>query len=247
MKSNFTKLVLLALLFVAVQGQAQTVVINEFMASNDTTAADADGEFDDWIELYNVSNSVVDLSGWYITDKTDNLTKFQLPSGITMQPAEYLIIWADEDSIQGTLHANFKLSAGGEAVILSDNLGQIVDSVTYWEQSADVGYARLPNGTGAFVLQAPTFNSTNSFPISTKNLAAENTFSIFPNPASRFLTIEIKEEMANNWVEVFDAQGKKLDEISINSNTIQVDVAKWDTGFYIFKYGEQVKKLLILK
>lgn len=225
---------------------AQTVVINEFMASNDTSAADADGEFDDWIELYNVSGTTVDMSGWYITDKEDNITKFQFQNGLSLAADEYLIIWADEDSIQGDLHANFKLSGNGEFVILSDASQNIIDSVSFGAQVTDVSYARFPNGTGNFVLQAPTFNAENS-PNSTFKIEKTFTFNIFPNPSSDFLNVEILENNSNDLFQIFDTNGKLIhSENTVNSN-FQVDLSIFKNGLYLLKYGDSVRQFLVIK
>ena len=50
-------------------------IISEFMASNDDTLLDGDGASSDWIEIYNLTDQTLDLQGWYLTDKIDNLTK----------------------------------------------------------------------------------------------------------------------------------------------------------------------------
>lgn len=226
--------------------KAQTVVINEFMASNDTTAADADGEFDDWIELYNISGTTVDMSGWYITDKADNITKFQFQNGLSLDADEYLIIWADEDSIQGDLHANFKLSSNGEVVILSDASQNIVDSVTFGAQVTDVSYARFPNGTGNFILQAPTFNAENS-PNSTSKIKKVFTFNIFPNPSSDFLNVEILENNATDLFQIFDVNGKVIHSENVVNSNFQVDLSIFKNGLYLLKYGNSVKQFLVIK
>jgi hypothetical protein len=111
-----------------------TVVINELMASNSSTMPDTYGEYDDWIELYNKSIFPVDLSGFRITDNPANLDKFIIPNNTILQPNNYLIIWADEDSSQGPFHANFKLSASGEQLFLLNPNAALVDSVSWGAQ-----------------------------------------------------------------------------------------------------------------
>jgi hypothetical protein len=225
---------------------AQTVVINEFMASNDTSAADADGEFDDWIELYNTSSSTVDMSGWYITDKADNITKYQFQNGLSLDADDYLIIWADEDSIQGDLHANFKLSANGELVILSDSMQNTIDSVSFGAQVTDVSYARFPNGTGNFILQAPTFNFENS-PNSTFKIKKTFDFNIFPNPSSDFLNVEILETNSTDLFQIFDANGKIIHSENVVNANFQVDLSIFKNGLYLLKYGNSVRQFLVIK
>ena len=144
------------------------VVINELMADNDNIIQDPQGDNDDWLELHNLTDSAVSLTGMYLSDKADNPTKWQFPDG-TMIPANgYLIVWLDEDhndedATEG-LHANFKLSKGGETVMLvgPDAQGNVVlDSVTFGNQETDVSYGRLPNGTGDFQVVAATPDGAN--------------------------------------------------------------------------------------
>jgi len=140
---------------------ASPIVLNEVMAKNATAAADEAGEYDDWIELYNTGTAAVDLTGWYLTDNPWNVTKWPIPAGTVLQPDAYLMVWADEDGAQGPLHANFKLDADGETLWLLDPSGQISNEVTWPALSADESYARVPNGTGPFTVQGPTFSANN--------------------------------------------------------------------------------------
>ena len=57
------------------------VVINELMADNDNTLADPQGDYDDWLELHNLTDSPVVLTGMYMSDKEDEPTKWQFPEG----------------------------------------------------------------------------------------------------------------------------------------------------------------------
>src|SRR5665647_3604800 len=77
--------------------QAEPVVINELMPVNSTTVADSYGEYDDWIELYNLSPSPQDLAGCYLSDKKSHRTKWKFPTGTSISGNGYLIIWADND------------------------------------------------------------------------------------------------------------------------------------------------------
>ena len=139
------------------------VVINEIMSINSSTVADQNGEFDDWIELFNLSANNIDVSGYYLSDKSSNLLKWQIPSGTTISGNGYLIIWADKDSTQIGLHSNFKLSSDGEVVILSKSDGIILDEIVYPAQTLELSYSRLPNGTGSFKWQNATFGKTNDY------------------------------------------------------------------------------------
>ena len=147
------------------QGLAQAskaVVINEFMASNTATLADPDGQFDDWIELYNTSSQPVDMVGMYLTDDLANPAKWQFPEGTTISSHGYLLIWADGDTLSAGLHAGFSLSAGGEELGLVNRDGTLIDSIVFQGQWSDVSYGRWPDGNDAWQYMAtPTPGKAN--------------------------------------------------------------------------------------
>lgn len=162
------------------------LVINEFMAKNSDAPGgvqDPEGEFDDWVELYNNTNQVVELEGYYLSDKMDNPLKWAFPSGTIIEPNGYLIIWADDDEDQEGLHTNFKLKAEGEALILSHADGTVIDSMSFGEQQENVSSARLPNGTGNFQQHIPTFDQNNDLVSDLDEIKKDLAITIFPNPA----------------------------------------------------------------
>ena len=130
-----------------------TLFINELMASN-STLLDPQGDADDWIELKNTGTAAIDLGGMYLSDNTSKPLKWQFPAGTTIAAGGYLLVWADDDDGDSPgLHANFKLSAGGESVVLSDidaRDNAVIDSVDFPAQTTDISYGRSPEGSGAF-------------------------------------------------------------------------------------------------
>jgi hypothetical protein len=121
------------------------VLISEFMASNGQTLADEDGEYPDWIELYNSGASSVNLDGWYLTDNASNLTKWRIPA-VTIQSKGFLIVFASSKNRTdpaATLHASFSLSASGEYLALIASDGMTVISAfapQFPEQFRDISY-----------------------------------------------------------------------------------------------------------
>jgi hypothetical protein len=147
--------------------EATPIVINELMAANDSTVQDPQGEYDDWIELLNVSDQEVDLSGMYLTDREDDLRKWAFPGGTTLAPGAYLVVWADgDDGDEPGLHANFRLSGSGEVVLLvdTDERGnELLDSMAFPAQEADVSFGRYPDGAEAFeILSFSTPGAANA-------------------------------------------------------------------------------------
>lgn len=163
------KIIILCLFILIIQSSCEKtkdqsvgdIVVNELMSLNSTVVADQDGEYNDWIELYNLSSLTIDISGYYLSDNKNNISKWQIPQGTSISGNGYLIIWADKDTTQIGLHANFKLSAAGEEVLFSKPDGTLVDEVSYPAQLLELSYSRLPNGTGTFKWQNATFDKTN--------------------------------------------------------------------------------------
>jgi hypothetical protein len=221
------------------------VVINEMMASNTQTAADQDGEYDDWIELYNTSANPVDLSGWFLSDNVDNLGKYDFPDGTVIGGHGFLIVWADEDGSQSGLHANFKLSASGEQLYLVNPDTAIVQEVIFFQQQTDKGYARVPNGTGNFVIQAPTFNQPNDL-----TNAAEETngdpsrLVIFPNPNSGQLTIKTTS-LGNDNLLIFNGVGQLVHTAQLTGGTISLQMENLPDGMYLARTGKETGRFVV--
>ena len=74
-------LILTAALLGSVQAEQSplSLVINEFMASNNSSVPDPQGQYEDWIEIYNFGSSAIDIGGFYLTDDLSNPTKWQIP------------------------------------------------------------------------------------------------------------------------------------------------------------------------
>jgi len=141
------------------------VVIHELMASNTKTIADPQGEYDDWIELLNLTDQEVDLSGWHLSDEPNNPRKWAFPAGTTIAAGGYLLVWADEDGGDSPgLHASFKLAAAGEQLFLTDtdaNYNAILDSVEFGPQEPDRSYGRSAAAPTVFASMTPTPGGPN--------------------------------------------------------------------------------------
>ena len=222
------------------------LVINEFMASNDVTVADQDGEFDDWIEIYNNNATNIDLGGYFLSDNAGDLMKWEFPSGTTIDGNGYLIIWADGDDTQSGLHAGFKLSAAAESVFLVNAGGAIVDEVSYVNQTSDISYGRFPNGTGNFQTMSPTFNGENMGTTSTNNTSYETVnLKATPNPAndSFFLELDGQSEKERNF-QIYNLNGMEVYQNIISKNT-WVDTSTWSAGMYIVRVENSYLKVVI--
>jgi len=130
---------------------AADLVISEFVASNDRSLRDQDGDYPDWIEIQNTTAEVVSLDGWSLTDDLDEPTKWEFPA-VSIGPGEYLIVFAsgkNERDPDGALHTNFALAAGGESVVLVGPDGAIAHAYSdYPPQFAAISYGMSGSGSG---------------------------------------------------------------------------------------------------
>jgi len=144
------------------------LVINELMASNSSTIRDPQGEYDDWIEIYNFGSTAINVGGMYLTDDLSVPTKWRFPtnnpSATTIPAHGYLLVWADNDTTDAGLHASFQLSAGGEEVGLFDADGSsLIDSITFAEQTSDISYGRYPDASDNLqYMSSPTPGGENN-------------------------------------------------------------------------------------
>lgn len=126
--------------------------INEFMASNATTICDSFGSYSDWIELYNSTDTDMDISGFGISDNLSQPMKYRFPDGTTIAAKGYLVVFCsgNEGMQNGELHAPFGLRSYGEDVVIANRAGRIIDSYSFKNQETDVSMARVPDGAGEF-------------------------------------------------------------------------------------------------
>lgn len=141
------------------------VLINEWMADNSAALPDpADGDFEDWFELFNAGTNAVDLGGCFLSDDPANPGLFEIPAGgsYVVPPKGYLLVWADGEPEQNKpgqpdLHANFRLSKAGDQITLRTPNGGILDSVVFGAQSRDQSEGRSPDGSATIArLSSPT-------------------------------------------------------------------------------------------
>lgn len=123
---------------------AQSLRINELMALNVSKITDADGDFSDWIEIYNPTADAVDLQDWSITDDMLEPAKWIFPS-VVIPPNDYLLVFASGKDLKSDvteLHTNFKLSGAGEYLALANPQGEVQSSFSpfFPEQFDDVSY-----------------------------------------------------------------------------------------------------------
>ena len=242
------------------------IVINEFMADNVSTITDLNGEYDDWIELYNPTPNPIQLTGKYLTDKNDNLTKWQFTGpNLFLNSNEFLLIWCDEDSGQAGLHTNFKLSASGEFVALVESDGiSVIDSLTFGPQIADISFGRFPDAEDNWIFMKATPGSANIITSVDDNkiLPGEFSLSAYPNPFNPNTTIRYSiPKNSDIAITIYDLLGNEIwtqNNLGVSTGIYETTWSgvnnfglKVSSGIYLVKIqaNQQIKnlKLMLLK
>ncbi|MBN2615644.1 MAG: CotH kinase family protein [Bacteroidales bacterium] len=219
-------------------GSGALLYINEFMADNDNIVADEQGDYDDWIEIYNGSDQTYWLGDKYLTDNLTKPDKWQMPD-VYIEPGQFLIFWADDEEDQGIYHTNFKLSKAGEEIGLFDANLSAIDSYAFGAQQTDVSEGRLPDGASSWTFfTQPTpgaSNETSAVP----EIISETSVTAYPNPARQSF---IHLSKACDF-KVFDLLGRQVDQ-QRNSNSIDARHYKSGVYFVVLKNGQRLKILV---
>ena len=169
---TYKYLVVLFFCLLSIHVAGQNVVINEFMADNEESLQDRDGDYSDWIELYNKEEYPVNLNAYALSDNISNLRKWPFPDVIIPARGHLLIFASGKNYSDGVdLHTNFRISADGEKLFLTNNQGILIDSTRSLWLSADEAYGRYPDGSNNWF---KTFDAT---PGSTNNTVNHLVFS----------------------------------------------------------------------
>jgi len=213
------------------------LVINEIMAGNVTAVADQNGEYDDWVELYNGNSFSLNLNGYYLSDNENDLTKWTFPN-VSIPANDYLIVWCDTaGGTQSGLHTTYRLSADQEEVYLTDPTGTVVDAVHFVNMIPDKGYARVPNGSGIMQYQTHTYDDNNLLISTINQVSAVTNLRVYPNPSNSRIYIL----GANEGVSVFNMIGQK---VFTEKEVASVDISNWENGIYFVKSGNSVVKII---
>ncbi len=221
-----------------------SLVINEFLADNTLLQKDEYSNREDWIEIYNTTNTLLDLSNVYLTDDYSTPMKWKFPSGTTIKPNSYVMVWADDDSSEVIYHTNFILNKSGEKLMLSYS-STILDSITFGAQASNITYGRCPNGSGPFIsLPANSYNSENCTVGLQEFNILKNEITVYPNPANNEFMVSMKNSNTPVDIDIINAIGQTVYTATIK-NTLSVNTESWHSGIYFIRVGGSVTKLMI--
>ena len=218
--------------------------INEFMASNATTICDSFGSYSDWIELYNSTDTDMDISGFGISDNLSQPMKYRFPDGTTIAAKGYLVVFCsgNEGMQNGELHAPFGLRSYGEDVVIANRAGRIIDSYSFKNQETDVSMARIPDGAGEFQSNS---QPSPGYPNTGAGYSAFDAANRLPLGG-----VYISEfggstgSVASDWVEIYNSTGSAVSLAGYGISNNPKNPAKWvfpdisiEPGEYLLLYA----------
>ncbi len=214
---------------------AGQLVINEFMTKNNAINTDPNGQYEDWIEVYNNSASALSLDNVYLSDNSTNPTKWQFPKYATIPANGYVIVWCDSDKGQSGYHASFKLKSSGDTLLLS-TASSTLESNIYSTQTSNLSRARCPNGTGNFSnAQVPSpvaFNMCGMLGIDNLNNPSNN-IQAYPNPTASILNLVTTYPTVQ--IDIIDITGRIVISNKLAASTnFSIDMQNLSSGLYTF-------------
>ncbi|MDP8206149.1 MAG: CotH kinase family protein [Candidatus Electryonea clarkiae] len=194
------------------------LLINEFLAHNLSSNPDEHGEYDDWVEIHNPTPVNVNLNGTYLTDDIENPDRWLLPD-TTITSGGYIIIWCDNDTEQGILHAPFRLNGEGEHIGFFESDGHTpIDMIVFYDQQEDMSFGRHPDTPDEWGYMQPTPGEENRPFVEVDERGAEALLpsaysfdSVAPNPFNSVTMLRFSlPSPANVRIEIFDILGRQI-------------------------------------
>jgi len=238
--------------------------INEFMASNDFAFPGPQGDYPDWIEIYNAGDEDVMLGGYFMSDDlADPEAMFQIsdtyPDSVTVAAGGYILFYANKGQETSVLNLNFKLSGSGEQVGLWNPEQTVLDSITYGEQIADTSYGRYQDGSNNWYLM-PDFTpgATNVYVEAIEeNISNISLKQNYPNPFSGATNIEFElNEPGQVAITIYSVNGLVVTVLtdavfSAGNHKVIWDASDYPSGYYFYSVktdkGVSVKKASVIK
>ncbi|MDL2218519.1 lamin tail domain-containing protein [Christensenellaceae bacterium OttesenSCG-928-M15] len=189
--------------------------INEVMSSNKGAVADEQGDFPDWVELYNPTPNSIDISGFGLSDSLLDGVKWAFPRGTIIPANGYVVVFCSGDTTKGSLHASFKLSAG-EELILYNATGSAIDNLKLTSVATNATLGIDATGQMAELSHpSPGYANTEegvlAYRESVKTTAVDNGIRINEFMASNATTLAGPHNEYPDWIELYNTTGEDVD------------------------------------
>ena len=209
------------------------LIINEVMADALSGIADEDGEYSDWVELYNTSNQTVSLSNYALSDNETKPLQWRFPDGAVVAPHGYYLVYCSgknrRDDPTAIPHTNFRISAEHDTLVLCDGRGRVVDRVIIDNLPADSSYARDENGMFSVHSMATPGRSNQDTTGADLDMRARNPMGVYISEvmASNQATVVFPDGPFVDWIEIYNSTDHTVDLSGCGLSDTITRARKW--------------------
>jgi hypothetical protein len=233
--------------------QSSSVKMNEIYSRGTTTDPD-------WIELYNSSNSPVDISSYKIYDsggQGGTKSKKTFTTGTSIAAKGFYVVVTD-----GSGETDFGLSNNGEEVWLEDGSGTVIDDVVFPALTATQSYGRIPDGETLQILNVQTKGSSNGTNAVEEETSLPTSYILeqnYPNPFNPSTVISYQLPTSSFvTLKVFNILGGEIETVvneyqnaGIHHSKFPIGKSELTSGIYFYRLQAdkfvQIKKMILLK
>ncbi len=206
------------------------VAITEVMALNKSTIIDENGNFSDWIEIHNSSDTPINLKKYSLSDEANNLSKWDFPE-IIIEPNEYLIVFAaGQNNSDNNLQTNFRLNSSIDNLFFCDPDGVILSQIKIENHSEDISFGIHPETAEWLFFSKPTpgyinthdgyIEVLNSFSYNSDILITE----ILPIGSNILLDEDYEE---SDWIEIYNSSSSRINLSGLYLSDNSSNPKKW--------------------
>jgi hypothetical protein len=228
---------------------ANSIVINEVMAKNSAVLSDSEGDYQDWVELYNAGNEAINLESFFLSNRWSDPSRWAIPS-VTMDPGDHLLIWCDDESTEGPLHSSFTLDALSDELFLfqqEDNAWRLHDSIGWENSPENDAYGRSNDGSDQWIwfehlsLNPPTPDAPNGTPVNVAEFQNNAPEEIWHSHAASHTVLKepaFKLPFYSNW-KIWSNDGKVI----CDGQGYDFQCSQMGSGLFLFEYYDQENNL----
>ncbi len=159
--------------------------ITEYMTNNLSYKMSNDKKFYSLIEIHNSDKRDINLKGFYLTDREDNIAKYTFPD-VTIKKDEYIIVYASglDKYEDNEIHTNFKLNNNDGILVLSSPNRSVIDKINIQKLDENMSYGVYKDKWNIYTI--PSFGKENTKDYGKNDIKKDviiNEVSIYPKEA----------------------------------------------------------------
>ncbi len=219
-------------------------IISEVMSSNKSAYPASDGEYYDWVEIFNPTQQVINMEGYGLSDKKDQPGGYVFPA-VVLEPGEFTVVFLSGGAVDDEMHASFKLSSAGENVYLFDSQQTLLDSVQVDHLSPNISYAR--NLAMLDVWEEMEHYTPGFYNDETGWASYLETRRVYGDPlminevmSSNLITIADCDGEYNDWVEIINTGSEEIVLTGYGLSDSVEEPRKWIFPYTVIQPGEML-------